>query len=235
MILIYLNINNEIESKSNYTGSGTYTNGFYNRLNRLKIKANLESLNSNKNKNERNILSSRKENSNVISNKINNKNNYDYDNKEGDNKDDIDTILKINELQNEKWNNKNINSNKGRNSYNYYNNTKKEEKEESSLSNNRNIIQNRYLISSNNRYSKKTDTYDSIKSTNTINKDYLNNKNYDLTYSVYAYRGYKMGLNKNTDLKTEKNSPKFDTTNVRNKYSNYIKTIKDERNKQYRK
>lgn len=216
-----LNINNEIESRSKYPG--TYTNGFYNRINSLKIKANLDNINLNKN--ERNILSSRKENSNAFSNKINNEN-YDNDSKDDDNDEDIKDNLNINELQNIKWNNKNINSNKGRNSYNSSNNSKKQEKEESSLSNNRNIIQNKYLISSNNRYSKKTDTYNSIKSTNTINKNYLNNKNYGLTYSVFAYRGYKMGLNKNTDLNTEKNSPKFDTTNVRNKYSNYIKLNK---------
>ena len=223
-----LNINNEIESKSSYTG--TYTNGFYNKL---KIKANFDTLN--KKQNEKALFSSRKENNNI---NINNKNNnYDYDNKDDDDL-DLDSVLKINELQNSKWNNNNNNinndSNKAKTIYSISNNSKKEDKGQSSIASKySNLLRNKYIISSNNRYIHRTDTYNSINSinsvnsinsTNTVKKNYLNNKNYDLTYSVNSFRGGKIGLNKNIEPKTGKSSPKkFDATLVRSNYNHVTK------------
>ena len=195
-----LNINNEIDNKSNQSKlTNTYSQGFYNRQ---KIKANLDELN--KRKNEKKVIDSKKEN-------INNDSISNYDNKE---EDDLDTNLNINELKNEKWNNKNT--------YNMFSNSKKGEKEDTLPSNN--IIKNKYIISSNNRYIQGTDLFNTIKNSNTISKNY--NNNYDLTYSVNANRGNKIGLNKNID-QTEKNSPiKISGTNVRNNYSNYMKLNK---------
>ena len=194
-----LNINNEIDNKSKFTN--TYSRGFYNRI---KIKANLDELN--KRKNEKNIISSnssRKEYPNINSNNDFNSNKDE---------DDIDTILNINQLKNEKWNNKNS----------MLSNSKKGDKEET-LSNN-NVIKNRYIISSNNRYIQRTDLFNTLRSSNTINKNY---NNFDLTYSAISNRGSKIGLNQNIEPKTEKNSPiKISGTNVRNNYSNYMKLNK---------
>ena len=215
-----LNINNEIDNKSNF--SSTYSNGFYNKN---KIKSNN---NINKKQNEKNILSSRKENTNININNNNYNTNYDYNNKDDINdEDDLDTNLNINELQNVKWNNNRNNNNKYNNTkstYSIYSNSKKQNKNEQSLSNNNNyLIQNKYLIATNNRYTQRGG--DTFKNTNTIKKSYLNNNNYDLTYSVNANRGNKISLNKNVvDLKTEKTSPiKYDGTSIRNKYLQFKK------------
>ena len=213
-----ININNEINNKTSYINS--YSNGFYSRL---KIKTNFDGLN--RRQNERNIISSRKENTNIINNinsNINNNinsninNEYNYDNKE---EDDLDSILNINELQKVKWNNKNNDNNKNRFSIN---SSKKEDI--LSNNNNNNLIQNKYLFSTNNRYMKNSETYNSIKNSNTIKKNYFNN-NYDLTYSVNSYRGSKIGLNKNLEPKTEKNSPKrFDNYNNYTKLNRFMKS-----------
>ena len=215
-----LNINNEIDNKSNF--SSTYSNAFYNKN---KIKSNN---NINKKQNEKNILSSRKENTNININNNNYNTNYDYNNKDDINdEDDLDTNLNINELQNVKWNNNRNNNNKYNNTkstYSIYSNSKKQNKNEQSLSNNNNyLIQNKYLIATNNRYAQRGG--DTFKNTNTIKKSYLNNNNYDLTYSVNANRGNKISLNKNVvDLKTEKTSPiKYDGTSIRNKYLQFKK------------
>ena len=193
-----ININEEIENKSRNMNS--YSNGFYNRL---KVKTNNES--SNRKHVERIIVSSRKENTNV--NTIDNNNNFNKKGGESNAEDDLNMNLNINELQNVKWNHKN----------------KIPSKKEEIQPNNR-LVQNKYIISSNNRYMKKIDNFNSIKTNNTLKKSNLNN-NYDLTYSVNSYRGAKIGINKpNPEPKTEKNSPKkFDSLSNYTKYNKYMR------------
>ena len=212
-----LNINNEIENKSSFTGS--YTNGFYNRL---KIRTNFDNLNKRnieRHEKERTLFSSRKENTNI-------NNNFEYDDNKGDEDDDLDSNLNINELQNTKWND--IKANKAKSIFGGTSTYSKKESQEGLSSSNKytNLLKNKYIISSNNRYMQRTDTYNSINSINsttTIKKNNFN-KNYDLTYSVNSYRGGKIGLNKSIEPKTEKSSPhKFDATNVRSGYSNFTK------------
>jgi hypothetical protein len=196
-----ININEEIENKSRNTN--TFSNGFYNRL---KVKTNNESLK--RRHTERIIVTSRKENTNI--NKLSNNNsNCNKKEGEGDDEDDLESNLNINEIQNVKWNNKKKTESK---------------KEENQIPPNNKLVQNKYIISSNNRYMKKTDTFNSIKSSNTIKKKYLNS-NYDLTYSVNSYRGPKIGLNKpNMEAKTEKISPKkFDSISNYTRYNQYMK------------
>ena len=213
------NVNNEINKKPNLTG--TY---FYNRFRK---KLNNDNI-SNKN-NEKKISTSRKENIN----KNNNDNNIELEKKEEDN---LDINLNINELKNINWNNNN-NINNRRNKYNnnnntksiysiYSNNSKRQNKEEQSLPSNNNnyLIQSKYVIGTNNRdNNQRGDLFNSIKNSNSIRKNYLDN-NYNLTYSVYTNRGNKISLNKNINPKTAKISPiKYEGTSIRNKYIHYKK------------
>ena len=212
-----LKINDEIESRSVYNNS--VSNGFYNRL---KLKSNLEDLNKKK-QNERMVLSSRKENTDI--NKINSNNNYNYNSNYNnnhnnyDNDDDIDleNNLNINEVQKSFR----IKEDKKEKKWDYQNQTTYKKDNNSLSSNNNNLVQNKFIITSNNRYMARPDLYSSIKNSNTIHKTYLNNNNYNLTYTINANRGNKMRLNQNTDVKVEKNSPlKMD--GISNNYNGYM-------------
>ena len=212
-----LKIDEEIESRGLYNNS--VSNGFYNRL---KLRSNLEDL-TKKKQNERIVLSSRKENTDI--NKINNNNynynsnyNSNYNNNKYDNVEDIDlnSNLNINEIQKsfrlkedkkeKKWD--------FQNSYN--------KKDESLSSNNNNLVRNKYIITSNNRYMARPDAFNSIRNSNTIHKTYLNNNNYNLTYTINSNRGNKICLNKDTDAKVDKSSPlEIDGVSNNYKYNGY--------------
>jgi hypothetical protein len=90
-----LKIDDEIEKRSIYNNS--VSNGFYNRL---KIKSNLEDLNKKK-QNERMVLSSRKENTDInkINSNYNYNSNYNKNNYDNDDNIDLDSNLNINEIQ----------------------------------------------------------------------------------------------------------------------------------------
>ena len=217
-----INIDEEIDNRSAFTSS--VSNGFYNRL---KLKANLEDLHKRHNFNERIVVNSRKENTYSDLNKIKNINESNDSNSINDNNDDLDSNLNINEIQNSirkreikgqnRWGAK-YTSTKSTSSNNTF--SKKEEPSLYSLSNN--TYQNKYMISSNNRYIPNPDTYNSIKNSAIVHKTYLNNNSYNLTYTINANRGHKISLNKNTDTKIMKASPlKNLGNNINNNYNSF--------------
>ena len=154
----------------------TYSTGFYNRM-KLKENINNNISNSNNNKNNEILISSRNEKSNIYKN---NKKNIEINNSSESNsednkeEDDLDMNLNINEIQNEK-NRKT--SKKGSTSYNFYSSYNSEKE------NNNNLVQNKYVITTNNREVNPN-----------INKRNISN-NYDLTYSVEPSRGNKIYIN----------------------------------------
>ena len=207
-----LKIDEEIERRSVYNNS--VSNGFYNRL---KLKSNLEDLNKKK-QNERMVLSSRKENTDL--NKINSNYNYNSNynknnNYDNDDEIDLDSNLNINEIQKSFR----AKEDKKEKRWEYQNSYKKDES--LSSNNNNSLVQNKFVITSNNRYMARPDVYNSIRNSNTIHKTYLNNNNYNLTYTINSNRGNKILLNKNTDVKVDKNSPlKMD--GISNNYNGYM-------------
>ena len=167
------NKKNNLEEDNNYSNTNrnlfisTYTNGFYNRM---KIKENINEINK---KNNEQLKSSRNEKSNILNNnKKNIEINNSSDSEESKEEDDLDINLNINEIQNQ--NNRKINSKKNsyNNNYSTFNSNK-----------GNNIIQNKYIMTTNNRENNQT-----------INKKNINN-NYDLTYSVEPFRGNKIYIN----------------------------------------
>ena len=172
-------INKEEDDNNNYLNTNknlfvnTYTNGFYSRM---KLKENINDITKKRQNNEKS--NDMKINRRKI--EINNKS--ESNSEESKEEDDINTNLNINEIQNKKNKERNIRNNNAT-SYNFY----------SIDNNNKNrIVQNKYLITTNNR-----------EINTTFNKKNIGN-NYNLTYSVEPSIKNKISINTNNK---EKSSP----------------------------
>ena len=172
-------INKEEEDNNNYLNTNknlfvnTYTNGFYSRM---KLKENINDITKKRQNNEKS--NDMKINRRKI--EINDKS--ESNSEESKEEDDINTNLNINEIQNKKNKERNIRNNNAT-SYNFY----------SIDNNNKNrIVQNKYLITTNNR-----------EMNTTFNKKNIGN-NYNLTYSVEPSIKNKISINTNNK---EKSSP----------------------------
>ena len=196
---------NKVEEHHNYNTnknlfSCTYSTGFYNRM-KLKENINDESKKSNNininniNNNKELVINSRNDKINIEKN-----NSSSSGSEESKEEDNLEMNLNINAIQNER-NKKN--SKKNTNTYLY-------STIDSNKENKGNLIQNKYMIQTNNR-----------DNNNTINKKNIGT-NYDLTYSVEPSRGNKIYIN-NTK---EKTSPLKYGINNNNSYTGIKKYVK---------
>ena len=192
-----ININNN-ENNNNINQNrnlfiNTYSGGFYKRMKLGENNINeFNQRNNNNINNRRNIVKNNSSNSNSKSN--------DEESKE---EDDLNLNLNINEIQKAKE--KKLNSKKDKTSYNFYKTI------DTNRENKNNIVENRYVITTNNR------------ETNTITKKNNISNNYDLTYSVEPSRN-KFYINNNNNA--QKNSPVnygLNNTNSNTGIKKYVK------------
>ena len=194
---------NKEEDNNNYINPNknlfinTYTNGFYNRM---KLKENINDISNKRQNNEKSTDKKLNKRKIEIDNDSSNSNS-----EESKEEDDLEANLNINEIQNKKNKKRNNKNNNNSTSYNFYSidNSNKEYNKDR-------IVQNKYLITTNNRDINPN-----------FNKKNISN-NYDLTYSVEPSRGNKIYINNNK----EKSSPLKYGLNNNGNYTGLKKYVK---------
>ena len=197
-----INKEEEVYNTNKNLFTSTYTTGFYNRM---KLKENINDINKKSNNINNNSNNNNKE---LVINSRNNKLNIEKNNsssesssEESKEEDNLDMNLNINEIQNEKNKKSSKKNAAAYNLYSTYNSNK---------DNKNNLIQNKYMIQTNNRDNNCT-----------INQKNIGN-NYDLTYSVEPSLRNKININ-NTK---EKTSPLKYGINNNNSFTGIKKYVK---------